>query len=449
MSSVRCRVSWRRALVVTCLSLLGSLPCMPQAFSQDYSIEDLGPLTGPFDYLIPEAINNQGQVVGRGTTTDHQWRGFLWADGKLQVLGTLGGQSSIAMDINEQGQIAGWATTAASDFLAHGVMWTKETILDLGSLPGGDGGNAYGINDLGQIVGGAGNPYRAFIWANGSLQDLGVPPFSVALGINSTGQVVGEMSMADGPHAFLWTQGRIQDLGSIGAPWRDLCINEAGQVAGSVGVKVGELYRSRAVRWTGGVKQDLGSLPGGNWSSVGGINAAGDVVGEATIADGNYHAFLYTDAMGMIDLNTRIDLTLGWQLTSAAGINDRGQIVGRGIRDYQWHALCLTPRTGKLLVDPTRLVYGQVILGTKQSQGLVLTNPSTQTVSVTVGTLQEPFSVVEGGGNFSLAPGANKKIVVEFAPTRLGPFQATLSITRSDLGAAAVDVPITGEGIGF
>jgi hypothetical protein len=45
----------------------------------------------------------------------------------------------------------------------------------------------------------------------------------------------------------------------------------------------------------------------------------------------------------MTDLNSMIDPTLGWMLTTANGINDAGQITGTGILNGEAHAVLLTP----------------------------------------------------------------------------------------------------------
>jgi probable HAF family extracellular repeat protein len=45
----------------------------------------------------------------------------------------------------------------------------------------------------------------------------------------------------------------------------------------------------------------------------------------------------------MVDLNTLIDPTLGWVLTTAAAVNDAGQIVGSGVINGQSHAFLMTP----------------------------------------------------------------------------------------------------------
>ena len=60
------------------------------------------------------------------------------------------------------------------------------------------------------------------------------------------------------------------------------------------------------------------------------INNLGQIVGGGAYRDfsGN-PPFLYSDGE-MIDLNTAIAPASGWHLETAAGINDAGQIVGKG-----------------------------------------------------------------------------------------------------------------------
>lgn len=62
------------------------------------------------------------------------------------------------------------------------------------------------------------------------------------------------------------------------------------------------------------------------------INNNGQIVGFATDSEDNNVAALF-DVMGngVIDLNTLIDPTLGWDLIVANCINDNGWIVGYGI----------------------------------------------------------------------------------------------------------------------
>ena len=101
-------------------------------------------------------INNSKQIVGFSTTPSNgSTHAFVDGGGRLEDLGTLGGNSSWAYGINDSGQVVGGALTASGEF--RPFLYDRGTMYDLSTSIVDPSGTppfvAYAINNFGQIVG--------------------------------------------------------------------------------------------------------------------------------------------------------------------------------------------------------------------------------------------------------------------------------------------------------
>lgn len=274
---------------------------------------DLGTLGGLNTWMNWGGINDQGQAVGKSETsvpdpddenicqfsTGLQCRPFLWQNGHMTALPTLGGNNGQASAINNHGQIVGTADTPATDsgcppfHISLPVIWEEGKAQALPTVGGDPDGFAFDINEQGQAVGDSSNCTQtiihAVLWENGTaipLPDLGAG--AGANGINHQGQIVGTVVSADGTTQF-------------GALWQN------------------------------GALTNLGLLPGDFGGIASGINNRGQVVGSNFDSGFNWlHAFIWQDGV-MTDLGTLFPADSNLVPTMANKINDRGQISGMAI----------------------------------------------------------------------------------------------------------------------
>jgi len=262
----------------------------------------------------------------------------------LRDLGTLGGTSSFALDINNLGQVTGNAQTVTGQPAPrlNTFLWNEPgPMVNLGVLPGSNNfSRGYAINDLGVVVGESdNNTSHAFVSANGSMTGLtrlaGDNDRGVAHDINNNGVIVGISSNGVASRPTRWVNGVASDLGSVdglttttGRAWG---LNEAGQAVGYSRRDTTSSV-SQATLWSGNsAPLNLGSLLPDSFSEAFAINAAGTIAGVAVAGNtssgtnirqavrwtfnGSAHAL---QALG----------SMGRTFSEAKDINDAGQIVG-------------------------------------------------------------------------------------------------------------------------
>lgn len=331
---------------------------------QNGSMLDLGTLGGPNSGVIWPVKNDKGVIVGIAQTAipdplgepwsssiffpepnniGYSCRGFIWKNGVMRALPTLGGNHGFASGVNNRGQIIGWA---------------ENKVRDPTCVPP-------------QVL-----QFRAVIWGPRDSQIQELLPLhgdtsSAATAINNKGQVVGISGACDraegrrsGRHAVLWENGTGTDIGNLGGDtWNTpMAINQRSDVVGFASLP-GNNHDDpilHAFLWTkrGGIR-DLGTLPGDTSSQANGINEKRQVVGSSCNGAGSCRAFLWENGT-MKELRTLVEPGYHDLLINAQDINNLGVITGRAIDPVTGvrPSFVASPRTVK---SGKRLVVGHFL----------------------------------------------------------------------------------------
>jgi len=355
---------------------------------QNGILTDLGALPGAGNGSQSGAINALGWIAGQSENGEidpvsgrPEWRATLWKDDQIIDLGTFGGHWSLGITLNDLGEVVGFASNSIPDPFAlffggtqtRAFLWQNGILKDLGTL-GGNDAQASSINRIGQVVGTSytnstpndvtGIPtVHPFLWQQGRMVDLGTlggtyagqgscgfgaqpcnSPFQFegSLLINNAGQVIGTSNLPGDQifHPFLWEHGTMRDLGTLGGDnGAAIWLTETGEVVGDADLPnsppgcIGLACIHHAFLWKDGLMTDLGTLGTDSCSRALMMNSIGQVVGAAIAVCGgpSTHAFLWENGGPMVDLNTLIPANSGATLFEADNINDLGEIVALGL----------------------------------------------------------------------------------------------------------------------
>jgi probable HAF family extracellular repeat protein len=327
------------------------------AAATTYTITDLGSLGGGVTHGL--AINASGQVTGDSVTSQlvqvpcppqkygqpkkcftHPDDAFVWSNGTMTDLGTLGGNYSQGVAINGSGEVVGGSATKSSG-PDEPFLWNGHSMKAL-SAPA----EVYGINDSGQIAGQCRDSMLlqgyACVVSNGTITALPesnpdieclyintIIPATIpaAVALNNIGQVLGNCFESAGGLAVVWTNDTPTVLPTLGGVASSgTAISGNGQVVGTSETSTGA---EDGFLWSNGKLTDLGS----NFSPAA-VNDSGVIVGGQFVYNGTLQ-----------NLNNLIPAGSPYQIQSATGINDNGQIIANAEDTVtgQTHALLLTP----------------------------------------------------------------------------------------------------------
>ena len=427
----------RKILSALLLGLVSGL-----TLAADYQIIDLGANVSPKD------INSYGEIAGARGTDQYPNIAFRWTqDSGFE---DLNGTSANAL--NDTGVVAGSTITGAF-------------IQDSNSYRSWDDHYANGVNELGNIAGSqAGkNPYRetsipynpavyegnkwtvmdiAKVYPRGTRQGVYADLY-ILNDVNENGYAVGRKSRYGlaGSAPFLITPpySAITDITAItflpvlnGGTAN--AINAQNNIVGRSDNNSSLGEYAFAFLYNGVTTSDLGTL-GGLRSGAYDINDFDQVVGYSETATGN-HAFVWDQATGMQDLNNLITAS-GWVLTSAAAVNNAGDIVGTGLLNGQAHGFLLT--TGAVTPAPPAINHAPV--------AAAISDTTSGKVSLTVSFNGEDSSDPDGDTLAYTWNFGDGSISTEMNPTHMyttvGSFIAVLTVDDDSMtDTAQVDITV-------
>jgi probable HAF family extracellular repeat protein len=430
------------------------------------SIQALGAIGDPAFDSYANGISSDGStVVGSSESSAFRWTAAtgMQALGVPQSVGIndqafgVSGDGSVVVGVTEEFRSSPQA-----------FRWTNSTGMQvLGDLPGGIGNNfATDVSSDGSvIVGTAGNetvgPGVPFRWTalTGMVR---VDGMTSAEAVSADGNTIVGTGTAEGD-ASIWTAaGGARLIGGFPGYYQSDASDISTDGSVVIGYSTGT-QESGGFRWTDAAGiQSLGKGPdGGAMTFARAVSGDGSVIvggngSRAMIWDGSHGARYLADVLSK---DYGLDLT-GWELDEATGVSDDGlTIVGNGYGpghpakeawivhlDGQNQTPLPTPQITVSI--PGGTFFGTVPANTQTSKTLTITNTGQAGSQLTgsIGTLTAPFSVISGGGTFSLGANQSLDVGLTYTPgaSDTGTEGGVLVISSNDTGKSTLSVGFSG-----
>ena len=256
------------------------------------------------------ALNDAGQIIGHFRDGNQQFNAFRWQENTVETVVSNGQVSRI----NNRGQIVGWQEFGQSEaflYEADGEMVRLNTL--------GGASRALAINDSGQTAGRITlGTEKSFVDQNGAMQFIATEIDGYATAMNNNGDVLISEVKGSTSRTLLWRNGTLTDLGDFGGAMtmgRD--INDAGQIVGWAQTASGDYH---PFLWEEGVMTDLSAYTG-NFGAAVAINEAGVILLKASDMTGERNMLLENGVLTNLG-------NFGSNYAVANDLNSRGQIVG-------------------------------------------------------------------------------------------------------------------------
>ncbi len=443
------------------IALVANLLLCSQAISQEnYTLQVMPGLGGAESLAL--GLNDFGDVVGRAELANGNLHAVIWSGAQIQDLGTFGGTESIAYDINNSGRVVGRATESggvfekAFGFRADAGSYALFKLQNL-SINFGNGAG-FSVNEPGVVSGFSGgfDLTVAVTWSELGLPTALMPLPSVLVDPiysiwdgNDAGSFVGQSQRTDfdlgftGFGATLWRSGGSpQYLGALGGTSSFArAINEQDQIVGFAAT--GGVPQFHAFLWENGSMTDLGDL-GTQGPEL--FSSANDInEAGAIVGQGDtgsgLHGFIWDGAMH--DLNDLIIEPMGFTIEAANAINNQGQIAGQCTDASGQVRGCLLTPIGNANALPLVADTESISLSAGGTQDLLVKGgiPNAGAVYFILGSATGTSPGLPLGMGVELSLVADTYTTFTIKKWNLGPFTSTLGVL-SDLGRAQASISI-------